>query len=475
MSARPKILFFARGYQAGFYPELRPESGDDRFEPVYVTLTREEAAQVRARGCDVAACFEADFDAITPAQVPADYLLTSLMSERFLGRYSHEERLLILGKEIAFWRALLDEHQPVAVCNELIAIEISEVLLIEARARSIRYLAPMYCLIEGLFYWLPDPLTLSGRSLDLPDPSPASFALADAYLAEVKRADYKPYYVRNLANRRALKPLAAGVAKSGLWALRDRQSRTAQAPGAFRYESYTEEYGKRGQVFAASFRHDYDALEAIPEACEIVLYPLHQEPEATLNYMSEFFANQAATIENILKCLTPHQRLVVKEHPVDKGALLRPKFRDLRARYSNLAFLPAEVPAREILGRCERVVTLTSSVGWEAAVLGKSVCVMGEIYWDSVPGVTRIATWPELRAAMRTPVEQMERVDQRAARHFVAALTEISHKGRPLPNPRLTDPGNIRDVREAIVKGAGLVSRKQRGEPPLTPFATAAP
>ena len=458
MTAKPKILFFARGFQAGFYPELRPDARDDRFEPVYVTLTREEAAQVRAKGCEVAACFEADFDAITPAKVPENYLITSLMSERFLGRYSHEERLVILGKEIAFWRCLLDQYQPVAVCNELVAIEISEVLLIETRARSIRYLAPMYCLIEGLFYWLPDPLTLSGRSLALPDPSPASYALADAYLAQVQRSDYKPYYVRNLASRRAVKPLATGLAKSALWRWRDHRSQMADEPGAFRYESYTEEYGKRGQVFAASFRHEYDRLDAIPSDHEIVLYPLHQEPEATLNYMSEFFANQVATIENILKCLRPHQRLVVKEHPVDKGALLRPKFRDLRARYSNCAFLPAEVPAREILARCERVVTLTSSVGWEAAVLGKSVCVMGEIYWDAVPGVTRITDWPQLREAMRTPVEEMERVAPKDARRFVAGLAEISHRGRPLPNAALYDPQNIADVRNAIVESAGITA-----------------
>ncbi len=468
MNKAPKIVFFARGYQAGFYPSLHPEAGDGRFEPVYVTLTRAEAAEVVARGCRVAACFEADFDRLTPVDVPENYQLTSFVSERFLGRFSHEERLLILGKEIAFWGALLDEHQPIAVCNELVAIEISEVLLIEAQARGIRYLAPMYCPIEGLFYWLPDPLTLSGRSLDLPSPSSASLALADAYLEEVRKSDYQPYYVRNLASRRALRPLATGLAKSGLWALRDRRSRNATAPGAFRYESYTEEYGKRGQVFAASFRDAYDTLESISDDFEIVLFPLHQEPEATLNYMSEFCANQVATIENILKCLNPHQRLVVKEHPVDKGSLLRPKFRDLRERYSNLSFLPAEIPARAILARCERVVTLTSSVGWEAAILGKSVCVMGQIYWDCVPGITRVTTWPQLRRALRTPIDETQRVNAKAARAFVAALAEMSHRGRPLPNARLQDPENIDQVREAIINGAGLCTRAARDSESLS-------
>lgn len=454
-AAKPRILFFARGYQAGFYPELE----DERYEAIYVTLTREEAAKVRAKGRKVTACFEEDYASISAAEVPANYLLTSFMSERFLGRYDQSTRLEILGKEIAFWRQLIDTYEPIAVVNELIAIEISEVLLIEARKRQITYLAPMYCLVEGLFYWLPDPLTLSGRALDLPEPSDASLALADAYIEQVMQSDYKPYYVRNLAGRRNLKPLLTGIAKSALWRWRDRQSRDASQPGAFRYETYTEEYSKRPQVFAASFRHAYDALSDIPEDREIVLYPLHQEPEATLNYMSEFMANQVATIENILKCLNPHQTLVVKEHPVDKGSLLRPKFRAIRELYSNLVFLPAEVHSREVLARCDRVVTLTSSVGWEAACLGKSVCVMGEIFWDSVPGVTQIVSWQELRSAMRTPVDQMERVSPDAARHFVASLVEASLPGRPLPNPKLYEAENIALVRDAIAIGAGIAAR----------------
>jgi len=458
MSAEsPRILFFARGYQAGFYPEL----ADDRYEAVFATMTRAEAEQVRAKGGKVAACFEEDFAALAPTEVPDHYLATSFVSERFLGRYTQGERLDILGREIAFWRGLMDRFKPVAVVNELVAIELSEVLLIEARARRIPYLAPMYCVIEGLFYWLPDPLTLSGAALDLPDPGPEALALADAYLDQVSQSDYKPYYVRNLAGRRSPKPLLAGIAKSALWRWRDRASRRiAGNPGAFRYESYSEEYAKRLQVFLASFTQTYDDLADIAQNREIVLYPLHQEPEATLNYMSEFMANQVATIENILKCLGPHQTLVVKEHPVDKGALLRPKFRDLRERHSSLAFLPAEVHSREVLARCERVVTLTSSVGWEAACLGKSVCVIGEIFWDSVPGVRRIGSWAELRAAMRTRVEDMERVAPEDARRFVAGLAEFSLPGRPLPNALLYDADNIAAVRDAVAIGAGIATRK---------------
>lgn len=448
LPAKPRILFFARGYQVDFFPELH----DEAYEAVFATLTREEAAKVRSKGYEVAACFEADYDGITPAEVPVHYLYTSFVAERFLGRYDHDKRLEILGKEIAFWRALFDRYEPVAVVNELVAIEISEVLLIESRARGIRYLAGMNCVVEDWFYWLPDPMTISGRTFDLPEPGAEAKAEAAAYFEELRQQDYKPFYVKNLAGRRALKPLAAGVIRTLQWLWRDRESRR----GKFRYESYTEEYSKRIQTFLASFVRPYDRLEDIGEDKEIVFYPLHQEPEATLNYMSEFMAHQPATIENIMKCLGPHQVLVVKEHPVDKGALLRPKFREVRDRYSALRYLPAEVPGRTVLRRCERVVTLTSTVGWEAANLGKSVCVMGEIFYDDLEGIQRIANWRELREAMRTPVEELPRLDPVTAEHFVAQMTEVSYRGNPFPYPELYSPENIARVKHAIRQGAGI-------------------
>ncbi len=449
-SGKPIILCFARGYQAEFFPHLI----DDRYDTIFVTLTREEANRVRAAGQYVTACFEDDFATIAPAQVPENYLYRSFVAERFLGRYDHERRIEILGKAIAFWRGLLDRYQPMAVLNELVAIEISEVLLIECRARSIRYLAAMHNVVQDLFYWLPDPMTLSGRTYDFPVPGPDAIAAADRYVDELLQKDFQPFYVRNLASRRALKPLAVGVVKSLQWWWRDRASRK----GLFRYETYSEEYGKRIEVFVASFLRQYDTLEAIPKTTEIVFYPLHQEPEATLNYMSEFNANQVATIENILKCLGPHQLLVVKEHPVDKGALLRRKFRELRDSHSALRFLPAEVPGRVVLARCERVVTLASTVGWEAGLLGKSVSVLGECFYDALPGIRMIETWPQLREAMRTPIADLEQVDPAHARGYVAAMVENSFPGNPFPHAGLYSPENIARICDAVAVGAGLVS-----------------
>src|ERR1700745_604484 len=76
----PVVLFFARGYQADFFPTLRSE----RFASLFVTLPRGERGRAERLGGRVVGCFEEDYATLPVAAVPADYLCTSLMSDRFL-------------------------------------------------------------------------------------------------------------------------------------------------------------------------------------------------------------------------------------------------------------------------------------------------------------------------------------------------------------------------------------------------------
>ena len=447
---KPTVLFFARGYQTDFYPKLVCED----YDAVFVTLTRAEKQQVERNGCRVEACFEEDFERIVPVEVDGDYLITSLAADRFLGRFDHVERLRILGREIAFWRALIERFQPVAVVNELVAIEIAEVLLIESRRAGIRYLAGMHAVVDDRFYWLPDPISISGRHLELNEASEADHAAAHEYVHNLIEKNHRPWYVIGLAGRHAVLPFVVALVKYAVWSLRARQRR-------FRYESYVEDYRKRVTVYLRGWFFRYDRLDAIPDDREIVFYPLHQEPEATLDYMSDVYASQAATIENILKCLTPRQVLVVKEHPVDKGSLLQKKFWRLRKSLSGLYLLPGEVDGRQVFSRATRIVTLTSTVGWEAAANGKAVYVLGQIFFDALPGVQVVSDFRMLREMLHRPVPQPVRRED--IERMVAQMLHHCHPGNPFPHAGLYTPENIRRVIDAILDGAriGAASRSE--------------
>jgi hypothetical protein len=444
----PTILFFARGYQADYFPTLV----SDRYNAVFVTLTRNEKQKVESRGCKVAACFEEDFASLLPCAIPANYLATSFPADRFLGRYGAKMRQEILGKEIRFWRQLLETHKPKAVVNELVALEISEVLLQECRSSGILYLAGMNCVVEDYFYWLTDPLTLSGARLSLREPDEQARTLAAAYVREVKARDYKPFYVKDLAGRRDLRPICVGLVRWLQWGAKNLYSRLT---GNFRYEMYDDEYAKRLLVYFKGWFLRYDSLADIPADQEVIFYPLHQEPEATLNYMSEFYANQVATIENILKCLKPNQVLIVKEHPVDKGALLLRKFQKIRQDNSSLYFLPAELHGREVLQRASQVVTLTSTLGWEAAILGVPVHVLGQIFYDVLPGLEQLTGFEALRDRLRGSAT-VATASQELIEDFVARMTAGSYPGNPFPNTALYSDQNRTRIIEAICDAVSI-------------------
>ena len=65
------------------------------------------------------------------------YLIFSWGSDRFLRDYKYEERLSIQKKIVSFWSNILEEYKPIAVVNEPVVIEVSEILYIETKKRNI--------------------------------------------------------------------------------------------------------------------------------------------------------------------------------------------------------------------------------------------------------------------------------------------------------------------------------------------------
>ena len=454
--SKPVVLFFARGYQAHFYPHIV----SDKYDAIFVTLTKDEKRLVEKMGCTMVGCFEEDYDSIVPDDIDENYLITSFMADRFLGRFSYTKRLEVLGKESAFWNTILEKYKPVAVLNELVAIEISEVLLIETKKRNILYLAGMNCPADGFFYWLKNPISLSGRYLSKNTPSTESVELAKRYVDTVLEKNYRPFYVKNLKSRLDIKVLMVSAAKLLKWHIIKLQS---SLTGSFKYELYIDEYSKKVSVYLKSLFRAYDKVSELPADKEVIFYPLHQEPEATLNYMSTFYSNQVATIENILKCLTVNQVLVVKEHPVDKGSLLQKKFWDIKKQYSGLYYIAAEVHGREIMKVAERIVTLTSTVGWEGVIVGKKVYVLGEIFYDDIEGITKINNFNELQKVLHSK-EIGEKANIENIISFVARMVEQSYPGNPFPHSYLYNDTNKTQVVHAITDAINTHTHSVKNE-----------
>ncbi len=157
---KPTVLFFARDYQAFFFPSLKSSN----YKSVYATLNKKEKQIVLENGGQHVICFEEEFDSL-PTDRLQIYLKYSYGCDRSYVGLNLAEREFILKKTIAFWSKILDDHKPDLIINETVAIEASEVLVNEADKRNVRCLTWMSFPKKNTFYWQVSPFHNSLRPI----------------------------------------------------------------------------------------------------------------------------------------------------------------------------------------------------------------------------------------------------------------------------------------------------------------------
>jgi hypothetical protein len=112
--------------------------------------------------------------------------------------------------------------------------------------------------------------------------------------------------------------------------------------------------------------------------------PLHTEPEVSQLVYARPLVNQIEVARSLAYSLPADMALVLKEHPwmVGKRRLAAyRKFLDI----PRVRFAAPEIDARAFVQRASLVTVLTSSVGLEAAILGKPVLTFGHAPFNALP------------------------------------------------------------------------------------------
>lgn len=129
------------------------------------------------------------------------------------------------------------------------------------------------------------------------------------------------------------------------------------------------------------------------------LYPIHYHPEASTSIYAPCYIDELNNIRNIALCLPIDSYLYVKEH---RSAIGYPKlsFYQSVSKIPNVKLLPPELNARRLIQSAESVITITSTVGYEAILLGKSVFTLGDCFYNFHPLVHHVNSWEELASAI---------------------------------------------------------------------------
>ena len=114
--------------------------------------------------------------------------------------------------------------------------------------------------------------------------------------------------------------------------------------------------------------------------------PLHYTPEVTDMFYGSEYSHHEGFVMNLAKRLPSDCCLYVKDHTSMVGLRTLSFYSRLKKQY-NIEMINPNVSTFDLLGKCEAVVTVTGTAGWEGYLMNKPVVVLGDVFYNFLPGV----------------------------------------------------------------------------------------
>lgn len=151
-------------------------------------------------------------------------------------------------------------------------------------------------------------------------------------------------------------------------------------------------------------RNRYD--QAV-EGESFLLYPMHFHPESSTSILAGTYLDEYEVIRNIAFNLPQGMKLYVKDHISAWGYPSLAFYNKVR-KLPNVRLLHPNAPTKLLIKQSRAVITLTSTVGYEAVLLGKKVFMFGKVFYgfhkDVVPVVNPAALFDLLKQELAKEV-----------------------------------------------------------------------
>jgi len=148
--------------------------------------------------------------------------------------------------------------------------------------------------------------------------------------------------------------------------------------------------------------------QAPVEGEQFFLCPMHFHPESSTSIVAGSYLDEYEVIRNIAFSLPEGVRLYVKDHISAWGYPSLDFYRRIK-RLPNVRLLDPNAPTKQLIKASEGVITLTSTVGYEALLLNTRVYLYGRVFYEFHKGVIHVDNPAKLRnlllAGMAQPVD----------------------------------------------------------------------
>lgn len=194
----------------------------------------------------------------------------------------------------------------------------------------------------------------------------------------------------------------------------------------------------------------YDNLDTL--SGKLAFFPLHVQPEASIDVQGSFFSDQLKLIKDIRRALPFDTTLVVKEHPNFLGIKPPAFFRAIR-RIPNVKLARHDLSNYDIIQRAAIVFSVSGTAAYEAGLLGIPAVIFSPMFFSGLSSIQYCSDPTRLQVVIRELMTTFRR-NYDADCAFMESLVRNSFPARwsdPNIHPEILDPENIRKLQAAFL------------------------
>jgi len=178
-----------------------------------------------------------------------------------------------------------------------------------------------------------------------------------------------------------------------------------------------------------------------------LFFPLHDAEDFQLRVRAPHCQNQEFVVQLIAESLPIGFKLYTKEHPNFLGGININVLRRIK-RIPNVRLLPPYVSALNMISAAEAIITVNSTVGFEALVRGKPVITLGPSFYRGKGITFDVDNFYDLPRVIKQAIGS--RPDEGLVRKFLYYAVQKTYSGDYTLRDFSED--NIRQVAQAILE-----------------------
>ncbi|EHU1391457.1 hypothetical protein [Acinetobacter baumannii] len=186
------------------------------------------------------------------------------------------------------------------------------------------------------------------------------------------------------------------------------------------------------------------------------IYPPHYHPESSTSVLAMDYTLELNNIINIHNNLPVGTYLYVKDHISARGVQSEDFYKKISA-LPGVRLINFSYNVKKLIPKSLGVITINSTVGYEALILGKPVYLFGKVFYMNFPNVIKINSFLDLRRKLN---KKENKQDKENIEKYIIAYKRYTYEGKLyINNPELWSDEYFRKLVENIFHRLSLVDR----------------